>query len=749
MPDFYRGKVDMFDSTKRNSNLGGLETTSGGLGDWHRAENAADAHGRPDGLAQAQGRADGDPSFGRRHRIPGGNAVGATPGSRAMSESAIGMNAFSGPTPYAQAQGGMTTSAKFAGLLSLALFCIAAPATAQTVIFQETFDNGNASNSGNPILTNTYVGPGPLNMTYAADPVWTGFCNGLVTAAAVPVTNAVGLAACAGPLDSAFNSWNGSATVQNAIGGYNNGLADGAAWFPLTPAQRALYASNISITAWTNGNPPVGSVILRNAQPIPFPAVPAGGTGRFITFQFTGAATSCAAAAHPLVTINLNGSQLGGQIDLCTSPAANVRSYSTFTRGGGGAPERSRVANYTPTGTGSALIMGGGLTFAVINQQAGGQGNDWGYDNFTALDVTPSVTKAVDIASNYVGQVKRITFTITNTNGDNGAKVGWGFTDTLPTNVVIAPTPNATTTCAAGTTMTATAGAGIFTVAGGNLIAGTAGGAATTCTVSVNVTSNVLGTFTNTQANYTSSTGLNVPNQSVPLIWVANTVTITKISTGGTGTFNFSGGNGIANHAIVTTAAGAPGTAGAQQTLVLTSTTTTTDIVEAATAGWAVNGTPGCTVGGVALAGTAWAAGTRTLTLPALPLQAGVGRNVQCTFTNQQVVVNADLAITKSNTFTPAQPSDLPNDTVVRGATTTYTLVATNHGPSAVTGAIVRDTQVAGITCAGTNTVTIDYSGTTPDTTSDVATLTSAGGIVLGAIGNGETATLTFNCTVN
>lgn len=112
------------------------------------------------------------------------------------------------------------------------------------------------------------------------------------------------------------------------------------------------------------------------------------------------------------------------------------------------------------------------------------------------------------------------------------------------------------------------------------------------------------------------------------------------------------------------------------------------------------------------------------------------------------LVQSADLAIAKSNTYTPVQPSDLPGDTVTRGTTVAYTLTVTNNGPAAVTGAVVKDTPTAGITCPGANTVFVDYSGATPDATSDIATLTGSG-VALGQLGANETATLTFNCTVN
>ena len=62
---------------------------------------------------------------------------------------------------------------------------------------------------------------------------------------------------------------------------------------------------------------------------------------------------------------------------------------------------------------------------------------------------------------------------------------------------------------------------------------------------------------------------------------------------------------------------------------------------------------------------------------------------------------------------------------------------------------VVKDAPGTGITCPAGNTVAIDYSGATADTSSTIGALTGASGIVLGALAANETATLTFTCTVN
>ncbi|NUO75610.1 MAG: DUF11 domain-containing protein [Lysobacter sp.] len=117
--------------------------------------------------------------------------------------------------------------------------------------------------------------------------------------------------------------------------------------------------------------------------------------------------------------------------------------------------------------------------------------------------------------------------------------------------------------------------------------------------------------------------------------------------------------------------------------------------------------------------------------------------NIACTFTN---VVLSDLSITKTNT-PAAGASDQATDSVTHGQAITYTLQVTNHGVLTVTGALVRDAPTAGITCPGTNPVTISGNGVPPGAFT-VAGLTGAG-IALGALANGQSATLSFQCTVD
>src|SRR4029077_7207236 len=77
-----------------------------------------------------------------------------------------------------------------------------------------------------------------------------------------------------------------------------------------------------------------------------------------------------------------------------------------------------------------------------------------------------------------------LTFTITNGAG-NPAQSGINFTDTLPSAIKVAATPNVTSTCPSGTgAVTAAAGSGSITVTGASMSA-----AQVSCVITVDVTS--------------------------------------------------------------------------------------------------------------------------------------------------------------------------------------------------------------------------------------------------------------------
>lgn len=142
---------------------------------------------------------------------------------------------------------------------------------------------------------------------------------------------------------------------------------------------------------------------------------------------------------------------------------------------------------------------------------------------------------------------------------------------------------------------------------------------------------------------------------------------------------------------------------------------------------------------------TASAAGTYTNNTS--NMTSTVGNLVLAPNATLTVTPVSDLSITKTNAtpFNPLAPNDVAGDTVTRGTITTYTIVATNNGPDAVTGATVRDPAEAGLTC--NDPVPCTGSGC-PSPTVSLSSLQSTGGLVLGTIPNGGTVTFTLSCTV-
>ncbi|WP_163838811.1 CshA/CshB family fibrillar adhesin-related protein [Pseudoxanthomonas sacheonensis] len=220
---------------------------------------------------------------------------------------------------------------------------------------------------------------------------------------------------------------------------------------------------------------------------------------------------------------------------------------------------------------------------------------------------------------------------------------------------------------------------------------------------------------------------------------IAPTVTIAKISTGGVGTFSFSGDNGIAAQSLTTTA---PNTAvsGAAQSLTAAGAPVT--LTEDAATGFALTGIV-CT--GLGAGGTATPdLAARTVLLDAAATAADA--NITCTFTNSAI---ANLQITKTNT--PASGStDGGNDTVPAGSNVDYTIVATNLGPGAADGAVVRDTPLTGLTCA-TATCGSSNGATCPaETGSALATaMQSAAGIGIPTLPANGSVTFTLSCSVS
>jgi uncharacterized repeat protein (TIGR01451 family) len=114
--------------------------------------------------------------------------------------------------------------------------------------------------------------------------------------------------------------------------------------------------------------------------------------------------------------------------------------------------------------------------------------------------LAPTLSKTFSPATILEGGTSVLTITLANTVS-TAATLSAALTDTLPAGVTVAATPGASTTCTGSGAVVAVAGAGSVSLPATRTIpAGTPGGAAGSCTVTVNVTSSTAGTVTNTLA---------------------------------------------------------------------------------------------------------------------------------------------------------------------------------------------------------------------------------------------------------
>lgn len=110
---------------------------------------------------------------------------------------------------------------------------------------------------------------------------------------------------------------------------------------------------------------------------------------------------------------------------------------------------------------------------------------------------TPTLSKTFSPAIIDPNGVSTLTITLGNPN-TSAAELTAALTDTLPAGVVIAPTPNAGTTCSGFGAVVATAGASTVTLPSTRSIPAGSGSTPGTCTVTVDVTGAIPGSYLNT-----------------------------------------------------------------------------------------------------------------------------------------------------------------------------------------------------------------------------------------------------------
>src|SRR5919198_1709818 len=372
------------------------------------------------------------------------------------------------------------TTTVVAVVVALPTTAHAAPGAPQapTTLYSEDFQNGTG-----PTELENYVSSS--GASYTADSYWLNQrrCNGFILSSgdAYP-----GVTYCNS--NSAF--WGAVADQAYVLGLLNN---------PQNPA------TNRAVSSWSTGGadnnvnsqPDSAIPVLREFATVGQLTLPSA-SGRFVTFSVDAVGTNC--GTPPRLRFYLRDSSgmeipvSSSAIDPCNDPRHTNTTRNGRTYSYGSFPANSSI-----------LLAGSSLGIVMRNETTTTSGNDGAFDNIRILDVTPTLDKSFSPSTLEAGQSSTLTFTITNTS-DLAAKNGWSFTDALPAGLVVANPSTASTTCG-GASVTATAGRASI-AATGNLAAGQ-----TSCTVSVNVTSARVGTYTNGPGNV-SLVGLNPPGSS-------------------------------------------------------------------------------------------------------------------------------------------------------------------------------------------------------------------------------------------
>jgi len=444
-------------------------------------------------------------------------------------------------------------------------------------------------------------------------------------------------------------------------------------------------------------------------------------------------------AASPPASTTCAGATLGA--------APNATS---ITLSGGSIPATSNCTITVPVQVGAAVTLGPKTNTIAVNGLQTSQGNNTAAASATLTVAAPTVSKAFLPASVVQGQDSALTITLNNPT--TAAATITSFADNLTTmdaagRVMIAPTPAASTTCAASS-LTAPSGATSISLSGGSIPA------TSNCTISVPVRPApgiVTGTKTNTVAAgaLQTSVGSNIAPASADL-------TVTEGMTCGKSFSPTSVGPGSVSRATVTInhAAGAQPFTGLAFTDNLPTGMTVAPTPNVSnTCGGTVTATPGANsfaLAGGAIPGTAAASCTVSLNLVA-PNANATNTIAKGQFTTAEgyscstdaaaaLTVSAAPNVTLNKSFAPdvingGAPSQLKIDVVntASGAASLANVSLTDVFP---TGMIVYGTPNATFSGAGCSAGTI-----TADPDTSQISLNSA------AVGVNATCSLKVNVT--
>ncbi len=390
------------------------------------------------------------------------------------------------------------------------------------------------------------------------------------------------------------------------------------------------------------------------------------------------------------------------------------------------------LATTTATAAAPATVTNsiaiGGLVFGIYSNQTATSGGE----NLTPPP-NPTIAKAFLPTSIAINGTSVLTITIANAAAGAAALSGMALTDTLPSGVVLAATPAASTTCGAGT-LTAVAGSGSVALAAGSV------GAGASCTITVSVTSAATATYTNTipaSALTTTQGATNTNPASANLIVGIPPVTIAKVFSpstilpGGTSqltvTLTNAGVGAIALTGVALTDTLPVGitvaaTPGAATTCGLGTVTAAAGATSVALSGAAMTAGGSCTIT-VNVTGTT--PNTYNNVIPIGALTSTQGATNTSAAAASLIIAPPPVTITK--TFTAAS--------IAPGGTSVLTIGIANaaSGAIALTGVGLTDALPAGVSVASTPGIVNACGGSVVAAAGATSIVLSGGAIAAGA----------------
>ena len=354
----------------------------------------------------------------------------------------------------------------------------------------------------------------PAGVVIAAVPNLTSSCSGAAPLVAVPGSSSVTLPTARSIPSN--NNCNFTVDVTAAAAGiYPNTIPAGALQ---TTNGSNLAPASATLTVLVGSAPPIIDKAFTPAN------INAGAVSSLTIFLNNANATVATLTAP--FTDNLPAG-------VVIAPAPNAAT----TCGGVGAPVAVAGGSSVTLPAGRSIPGNGGCTLSVdVTAAAAGSyvntipagalmtsgGNNVVPDSatltvFVAGAVPPTLAKAFSPASISTGGVSTLTITLNNASATI-ATLNAALVDTLPAQVLIAATPNATTTCGGAGALVAAAGGATVTLPAGRTIPANG-----SCTLSVNVTSAVVGAYVNTlpAGTLVTSNGVNAVAANATLTVVA------------------------------------------------------------------------------------------------------------------------------------------------------------------------------------------------------------------------------------